>query len=497
MTTRLASRNDTLNAYLAQAADDLSRSKQPLDDNTEGLLFLGAWHQSYPAILVRDPFLSDSAKVQFLYLMQKSSQKPQGAIAMPSLDQTAAVLGHARKTVNRDRTLLRVCRWISQCRRVRDAKGRFCGSIHAMHSEPCSLNEANRLDTTYLQLLNQTRTHPDRTIKRAAGAALAGIDKTLAEGRDPLAAADAMNRRLEAARAVTNGDGSFFDLLIDASQGESRAKTDGQETGHGPAGRSAEVKFTTGAPRVKFTPGESDPVVKFTTGPYKSEYKEKPDIYPQMTKFTTGYTCSSSNKTTTTTEDRFSSSEREDDSTRESSGRHTAGRLNPSHTESSEAALLWPDALPDNERALIGRSKDWQALDTEQQQGVLDAMARKLQDPDNPMRSPVGYAITLCKRAKSGTFQPVGAPARKTKSSTNGGSAETFGPQSEMKDLRQRMQTLGSEIRGLEEDLIPYAHTEQQDCLEARRNHLREERDALKQRYSALRDSETSSRVQA
>ena len=29
--------------------------------DTDGLLFLGQWHDAYPTVLVRDPFLSDSA----------------------------------------------------------------------------------------------------------------------------------------------------------------------------------------------------------------------------------------------------------------------------------------------------------------------------------------------------------------------------------------------------------------------------------------------------
>lgn len=209
MTGARSKQNDTLGSYLEQAAHDLARSHESLGDDAEGLLFLGAWHQSYPAILVRDPFLSDSAKVQFLYLMQKSSQNPRGAIAMPSLVQTGQVLGHSKKTVHRDRTLLRVCRWISQHKRVRDDRGRYCGSINAIHSEPCSLSEANRLDRSYLQLLNHTRAHPDRYVQRAACAALASIDQALQDGRDPLDPPDPISRRLDAAKAVQNGGGSI------------------------------------------------------------------------------------------------------------------------------------------------------------------------------------------------------------------------------------------------------------------------------------------------
>lgn len=522
MTDAQRSRNDTLSAYLAQAADDLSRSDQALGDDAEGLLFLGAWHQSYPAILVRDPFLSDSAKVQFLYLMQESAQCPRGAIAMPSLVQTGRVLGHSKKTVHRDRTLLRVCRWISQHKRVRDHQGRYCGSINAIHSEPCSLSEANRLDAFFLKLLQHAQEHTDRYIRRAANAALASIDQALQEGRDPLDPPDPMNRRLDAAKAVQNGGGSFFDLLIAdggsiEKPGESSAAghTCGQQSnrtkftpGAAKAGKpgvnfdvnqaghtcdqlSNRAKFTPGGPSIKFTPGDFDPSAEFTHGYETTDIENKNDSYPQIEKFTPGPT-SSSSKTTTTTDNRNSDSPCEHKRSGLPPGHSVTSKPESDSGANSEPSLRWPDALPANERALIGRSQDWQTLDGEQQQSVLDAMARKLQDPDNPVRSPVGYAVTLCKRAKSGTFQPVGAPPRKPKP---GKPVEDNGPRSEMNNLRQQIQNMQSEIRGLEQDLIPYVDAARQPDLVAQRDRLRGECETLKRRYQALKDQIESSQA--
>ena len=46
----------------------------------------------------------------------------------------------------------------------------------------------------------------------------------------------------------------------------------------------------------------------------------------------------------------------------------------------------------------------------EHHQDVVDALAHKVLDKENPLRNPVAYAITLCSRIKTGTFQPVGPP---------------------------------------------------------------------------------------
>ncbi|MGN8159680.1 hypothetical protein ACS8YF_13535 [Salinisphaera sp. SWV1] len=482
------SRHDTLSTYLKHAADDLAHASPPLDHEAEGLLFLGAWHQSYPAILVRDPFLSDSAKVHFLYLMQESSCQPRGAIAMPSLDQTAQVLGHSRKTVNRDRTLLRVCRWISRYTHVRDNQGRFCGSINAIHSEPCSLAEASRLDTSYLPLLDSAKNHSDRYIKRAAKAALASIDQTLADGRDPLEPPDPISRRLDAATAVQNGGGTFFDLLL-SDGGRITKPDDPTESVHPMASNfgdeydSQQERFTHGEPWVEFTHGDSRPWVDFTNGRQAADKKDNNISYPQTAKFTHGYSSSSSNNKTTTTD----ISAREAVSAHGSSGHSVGSRSSSEATAEAGPALHWPDALPSNERALIERNFASQALSGDQQQQVLDVIARKLQDPDNPLRSPVGYAVTLCQRVRSGHFQPVGAPERKPDRRQGAPKPEPDGPAAELDALRQRLQAVQSEIDGLEQHLIPFAPTESRPDLETQRECRCQERDALKQRYRAIR----------
>jgi len=463
--------NDKLGRYLEHAADALAQSGKSLGQDAEGLLFLGAWHQSYPAILVRDPFLSDSAKVHLLYLTQESSRQPHRAIAMPSLDQTVEVLGHAKKTINRDRTLLRVCRWISQYTRLRDDKGRYRGTVNAIHGEPCSLSEANRLDASYLSLLDSAREHTDRYLRQAAQAALASIDQALQEGRDPLESEDPMTRRLDAAKAVHNGGGSFFDLLMtgsrhDAPQDKSSA------AGHSVATALVEEKVTTGEPGVKTTTGETDPMADFTTGSQASDKKGISITRPRVEKSTIGPTCSSSNNKTTTTHSETDSA-RAEKTTTEPAG-HTVANADVA------PLLRWPDSLPANERTLIERAFVSRNLRPEQRQDVLDALARKLQDPDNPLRSPVGYAVSLCKRIQSGTFQPVGAPTQPEKTDQSNPPANA-----KASDIRQQMRNLRSEIHAMESTLIPGAPPGSRAALESQRDRLRHQLEQLRRR---LRD---------
>src|SRR5699024_5341293 len=145
---------------------------------------------------------------------------------------------------------------------------------NAIHSEPCSLHDANRLDTTYLQLLNDSIAHADGYVKRAAEAALASIDQNLAQGEDPLAPADPMARRLNAAKAVQGGGGSFFVLLMPNASSNASGASAEEDADHSVSSSPATEKFTIGRPRVNFTTGDSDPVVNFTTGHQDIDFSE-------------------------------------------------------------------------------------------------------------------------------------------------------------------------------------------------------------------------------
>jgi hypothetical protein len=84
------------------------------------------------------------------------------------------------------------------------------------------------------------------------------------------------------------------------------------------------------------------------------------------------------------------------------------------------------------------------SVDTAHHQDILDAMAHKARDRDDPLRNPVAYAIELCNRIKNGTFQPVGPPPETV--ATEGTSAQDQRPNTTL----VRSQLLG-EIAGLKQ----------------------------------------------
>lgn len=81
------------------------------------------------------------------------------------------------------------------------------------------------------------------------------------------------------------------------------------------------------------------------------------------------------------------------------------------NSDANRVPLNWPAALDDNLRRLLDRTLSLKVA-VEHHQEVIDALAHKLLDQHDPLRNPVGYAIKLCDRIKSGTFQPVGPPLR-------------------------------------------------------------------------------------
>ena len=375
-----------INRTIDQAIDHLRRERSAENPgvqppSSDGLLFLGQWHDAYPTVLVRDPFLTDSAKIQWLYLAQEARRQPQGAIGMPSIQATTRALHQARGTVIRDRLLLRICRWISAVRQVRDPDtGRFLGHVYAMHGEPVQWHAAIEYDERYVALLERAQGHHDRRVQRAARANVLGIRDSISAGEDPLAPVDPVEVRIATAQAIESGWGTAWGVpLEEASPGTEFGP--GQRPGPDlePGELPGSDPVPGGEPGPDFEPGGQ--VVDFTDGPNLGPGTER----------------SSSNKykkTTTTT-----------DSAR-------------ARGDSGNAALNWPTGLDDNMRRLLQHTLTI-SVAAAHHQDVLDALAHKLLDRDDPLRNPVAYAIKLCSRIKTGAFQPVGPPldARPTEKS--------------------------------------------------------------------------------
>jgi len=363
-----------------RAIDHLRRERTTRKTSAEattgdGLLFLGQWHDAYPTVLVRDPFLTDSAKIQWLYLAQEARRQPQGAIGLPSVQETTRALHQARGTVIRDRLLLRVCRWISAVSAVRDPDtGRFLGHIYAMHGEPIQWHAAIEYDEHYVGLIERAQNHPDRRVQRAARANVLGIRDSIIAGEDPLAPIDPVEMRLTTVQAIDSGWGTAWGVPLDEAP---------PGTKFGPGEEPGPDLGPGESPGPEFGPGHL-PGPNFEPGDQVIDFANSPNLGP-------GAVRSSSNKnkkTTTTTTDSASARKAADNERR---------------------ALNWPSEFDDNMRRLLQHTLSV-SVSVEHHQDVVDALAHKVLDKENPLRNPVAYAITLCSRIKTGTFQPVGPP---------------------------------------------------------------------------------------
>ena len=89
----------------------------------------------------------------------------------------------------RDRLLLRICRWISAVRQVRDPEnGRFLGHVYAMHGEPVQWHAAIEYDERYVAVLERAQGHHDRRVQRRSSANVLGIRDSISRRGRPFGA---------------------------------------------------------------------------------------------------------------------------------------------------------------------------------------------------------------------------------------------------------------------------------------------------------------------
>src|SRR5699024_1001571 len=126
---------------------------------------------------------------------------------------------------------------------------------------------------------------------------------------------------------------------------------------------------------------------------------------------------------------------------------------------------------------------------------LLDALATRMANTDDPIRAPVGYMVRLCQRLNAGTFNPVGPP--KSIHASGVGGAETSPVRVEMADVRQQIRNLDSEIEGVKMTLSLGSKTapEVQSRLETCRDRAMEQRETLNQKLRELQQSLCGSKL--
>ncbi|MBD2799439.1 helix-turn-helix domain-containing protein [Xenorhabdus sp. M] len=155
-----------------RAGDDVSQLRS-------GLLFMGNIQDAYPRRLLLDDRLSPLDKTGWM-MIRLYAQQNEGAV-FPSYDELQVLLASpykgkaSRETVSRVLLMLRITGWLSLCKRIRDEHGRVRGNIYAQHDEPLTCRDAEMLDPHWLDTVAEACRSKNRTISQTAWSVLADI----------------------------------------------------------------------------------------------------------------------------------------------------------------------------------------------------------------------------------------------------------------------------------------------------------------------------------
>ena len=163
--------------------------------SVDTMLFLGNRHQSFPALVVRDPVLEPVDKLVWMVIMLAVTRTAI-AIAFPSYDAIGRMANvSSRSTVARAIAILRTTRWLTLCARVRNAAGQFRGNVYALHDEPLPLADALHLDSGYMAFLNDLQGHGHALVRAIAKGVLDSMDEDIRAGLDITAREHPLERR--------------------------------------------------------------------------------------------------------------------------------------------------------------------------------------------------------------------------------------------------------------------------------------------------------------
>src|SRR5476651_1643837 len=138
-----------------------------------GIIFSGNPHETVPRRLLLDDRLTPLERNTWQVFRLLINDD--GLTAFPTYDQLRPYLGMqpgkpaSRETISKALVTLRLTRWLSLGRRVRnDLSGQVQGNVYLLHDEPVTPAEAMEFDKDYLQLLNQSMKHPTKVIREVA-----------------------------------------------------------------------------------------------------------------------------------------------------------------------------------------------------------------------------------------------------------------------------------------------------------------------------------------
>ena len=173
---------EALKSQIDIAADRIISNKGGHHEDGAAIVFLGNHHDSIPRMLISDVSLT-SKEIHLWQLMRIAISNPAMPDMMPSQAMLCQYLRSSRTTVSQSITALRIHRWITLCKRVRDSKsGQYIGNVYALHTEPLNIAETLYLDESYLDLVNKSASGKNKRLAEAASSMMEYIDDGLAEG---------------------------------------------------------------------------------------------------------------------------------------------------------------------------------------------------------------------------------------------------------------------------------------------------------------------------
>ncbi|MGZ0717707.1 STY4528 family pathogenicity island replication protein [Pseudomonas gessardii] len=138
-----------------------------------GIIFSGNPHETVPRRLLLDDRLTPLERNTWQVFRLLINDD--GLTAFPTYDQLRPYMGMqpgrpaSRETVSKALVTLRLTRWLSLGRRVRnDLSGQVQGNVYLLHDEPVTPAEAMEFDKDYLQLLSHSMEHQTKVIREVA-----------------------------------------------------------------------------------------------------------------------------------------------------------------------------------------------------------------------------------------------------------------------------------------------------------------------------------------
>ena len=152
---------------------------QPGTALRSGLIYAGNVHDAIPRQLLLESRLSPVDKLTWM-MIRLHAQQHEGAV-FPTYDDLQLQLATphsdkaSRETVSRALLMLRLTGWLSLCHRVRDKRGRIRGNIYMLHDEPVNAFDAETLDPRWMDVLEKSCYHKNKSVRCVARAVLAAL----------------------------------------------------------------------------------------------------------------------------------------------------------------------------------------------------------------------------------------------------------------------------------------------------------------------------------